>query len=106
MADSRCAAALRLIALSSRDLADSKAEFVAADSLLKLANANLKRERDLYKSKVTAKREYLAARQVQVEMSIKRKAAAQRTSTDRYLLSLMNKGQIFLINCQINPNLR
>ncbi len=69
-----------LATLSSRDLADAKAEFVAADSLLKLANTNLKREQDLYKSKVTAKREYLAARQVQAEMSIKRKAAEQRLS--------------------------
>lgn len=67
-----------LATLSSRDLADAKARFVAADSLLQLANANLKRERDLYKSKVTAKREYLAAKQVQAEMSINRKAAQQQ----------------------------
>ena len=67
-----------LATLSSRDLANAKAQFVAAESLLQLANANLKRERDLYKSKVTAKREYLAARQVQAEMSIKRKAAQQQ----------------------------
>jgi cobalt-zinc-cadmium efflux system membrane fusion protein len=82
-----------LATLSSRDLADAKAEFVAADSLLKLANANLKRERDLYKSKVTAKREYLAARQVQAEMSIKRKAAEQRLSaiglTEKSILSVL-----------------
>ena len=67
-----------LATLSSRDLADAKAEFVAADSLLKLANANLKRERDLYKGKITSQREYLTARQVQAEMAIKRKAAKQR----------------------------
>ncbi len=82
-----------LATLSSRDLADAKAEFVAADSLLKLANANLKRERELYRSKVTAKREYLAARQVQAEMSIKRKAAEQRLSaiglTDNAILSVL-----------------
>ncbi len=82
-----------LATLSSRDLADAKAEFVATDSLLKLANTNLKRERDLYKSKVTAKREYLAARQVQVEMSIKRKAAEQRLSaiglTEKAILSIL-----------------
>ncbi len=64
--------------LSSRELADAKAQFVAADSLLQLANANLTRERKLFKSKITAKREYLAARQTQAEMSIKRKAAKQR----------------------------
>jgi cobalt-zinc-cadmium efflux system membrane fusion protein len=32
----------------------------------------------LYKSKVTAKRKYLEARQVQAKMSIKHKAAKQR----------------------------
>ncbi len=83
-----------LATLSSRDLADAKAEFVAADSLLQLANTNLKRERNLYKSKVTAKREYLAARQVQAEMSIKRKAAEQRLSaiglTDKSILSVLH----------------
>jgi len=67
-----------LATLSSRELANAKAEFVAAESLLQLANTNLKRERDLYKSNITAKRNYLAARQVQAEMSIKRKAAEQR----------------------------
>lgn len=67
-----------LATLSSRDLANAKAEFVAADSLLQLANTNLKRERSLYNSKVTAKSEYLDAKQMQAEMSIKRKAAEQR----------------------------
>ncbi|OQK18287.1 hypothetical protein AU255_10810 [Methyloprofundus sedimenti] len=67
-----------LATLSSRELANAKAEFVAADSLLQLANTNLKRERELYKSNITAKRSYLVARQVQAEMSINRKAAEQR----------------------------
>lgn len=67
-----------LATLSSRDLADAKAEFVAADSLLKLANSTLIRERNLYKNKVTAKRNYLAARQSHIEISIRRKAAQQR----------------------------
>ena len=83
-----------LATLSSRDLADAKAQFVAADSLLQLANANLKRERDLYKSKVTAKREYLAAKQVQAEMSINRKAAQQRLLstglTEKSILSVLH----------------
>jgi membrane fusion protein, heavy metal efflux system len=67
-----------LATLSSRDLADAKAQFVAADSLRKLANANLQRERKLYQEKITAKREYLEARQAQAEMSVRRKAAKQR----------------------------
>ncbi len=67
-----------LAILSSRELADAKAQFVAMDSLMQLANANLTRERDLYRSNVTAKRKYLAARQAQMEASVKRKAAEQR----------------------------
>ncbi|GFO75238.1 membrane fusion protein, cobalt-zinc-cadmium efflux system [Bathymodiolus platifrons methanotrophic gill symbiont] len=67
-----------LATLSSRELANAKAEFVAGESLLQLANTNLKRERDLYKGNITAKRNYLAAQQVQTEMSIKRKVAEQR----------------------------
>lgn len=67
-----------LAVLSSRDLADAKAQFVAADSLLKLANSNLQRETKLYKEKITAKRNYFIAKQAQAEMSIKRKAAKQR----------------------------
>lgn len=83
-----------LVTLSSRDLAGIKAELVAADSLLKLANANLKREYDLYKSKVTAKREYLAAKQTQTEVSIKRHAAEQRLLaiglTEESILSVLH----------------
>ncbi len=66
-----------LAVLSSRDLADAKAQFVAADSLLKLANSNFRRETKLYKEKITAKRNYFTAQQAQAEMSIKRKAAEQ-----------------------------
>ncbi|HFD12256.1 MAG TPA: efflux RND transporter periplasmic adaptor subunit [Crenotrichaceae bacterium] len=67
-----------LAILSSRDLADAKAEFVAADSLLQLASTNLQRERKLYKEQITAKRNYYKAKQAHAEMSIKRKAAKQR----------------------------
>ncbi len=66
-----------LATLSSRELADAKAEYVAADSLMQLADANLKREQNLYKSKVTSRRKYLAAKQVHTEISIKRTAARQ-----------------------------
>ena len=67
-----------LAVLSSRELADAKAQFVAADSLLKLANSNLARERKLYKNKISSQRNYFTARQTQAEMAIKRKAAKQR----------------------------
>ena len=67
-----------LVTLSSRDLADAKAQYVATNSLLKLANASLKRESELFNKKVTAKRKYLEAKQVQTEISIKQNAAQQR----------------------------
>lgn len=67
-----------LATLSSYSLADAKAQLVSANSLLQLANTNLKREWGLYKTNVTSKRKYLAAKQNQAEMSIKHKAAQQR----------------------------
>ena len=67
-----------LATLSSRELAEAKAQLVAANSRLQLANANLKRERGLYQKKVTAEREYLEAKQMQTEASIELKSAKQR----------------------------
>lgn len=67
-----------LVTLSSRELADAKAQLVVTDSLWQQANTNLKREKNLYSSKVSSKRAYLAAKQVQAEMSVKRKAAKQQ----------------------------
>lgn len=67
-----------LALLSSRELANAKAEFVAADSLLKLANSNLYRDRELYQGKITSRRQYQAARQAQIEAAIRQKAAKQR----------------------------
>ncbi len=67
-----------LALLSSRELANAKAEFVAADSLLKLANSNLRRDKQLYQGKITSRRQYQAARQAQIEAAIRQKAAKQR----------------------------
>ncbi len=67
-----------LATLSSRELAETKAQLVAANSRLHLTNANLKRERELYQKKVTAEQEYLQAKQAQTEASIELKLAKQR----------------------------
>ncbi|WP_198246613.1 efflux RND transporter periplasmic adaptor subunit [methane-oxidizing endosymbiont of Gigantopelta aegis] len=67
-----------LAQLSSRELANAKAEFVATDSLLKLANSNLQRDRQLYRGKITSRRQYQAAKQAQIEAAIRQKAAKQR----------------------------
>jgi len=66
-----------LVTLSSRELANAKTKLVAANSLLRLADASLKRERELYKKKVTAKREYLEAKQAQTKAAIELKSAKQ-----------------------------
>ncbi len=80
-----------LALLSSRDLADAKAEFVAADSLLKLANSNLYRDRQLYQGKITSRRQYQAAKQAQVEAAIRQKAAKQRLQALGLSLDEINK---------------
>jgi len=81
-----------LATLSSRDLADAKAQYLAADSLFRLANENLKREQKLYKSQVSSKRIYLAAKQTQAEMSINRKAAQQRLKAIGFTKALSHNG--------------
>ncbi len=85
-----------LATLSSRDLADAKAQFVAANSLLQLANASLKRVQNLYHNKVTAKRELLIAQQTYAEMSINRQAAKQRLQaiglTDKGVSAVLKNG--------------
>ena len=67
-----------LATLSSRELAEAKAQLVAFSSRLRLADATLKREYGLYQKKVTAESEYLVAKQAQTEIAIERKTAQQR----------------------------
>lgn len=66
-----------LAIIVSRDLADAKAQFVAASSLLDLANATLSREKSLYEQQISAKRDYLVAKQAQAQMLAKYQAAKQ-----------------------------
>ncbi len=80
-----------LAQLSSRELANAKAEFVATDSLLKLANSNLQRDRQLYRGKITSRRQYQAAKQAQIEAAIRQKAAKQRLQALGLSLEEINK---------------
>lgn len=66
-----------LATIASRELANAKAQLIAAKSLLNLANTTLKRERSLYQQQITAKRDYLVAQQAQAEMSAKYQAEKQ-----------------------------
>jgi cobalt-zinc-cadmium efflux system membrane fusion protein len=64
--------------IESRDLADAKAEFLAARERNELARLNFTREERLWKKKVTSEQEYLDARQAQVEARIALRSAEQK----------------------------
>jgi cobalt-zinc-cadmium efflux system membrane fusion protein len=78
--------------IESRDLADAKAEFLAARERNELAQLNFTREERLWQKKITSEQEYLDARQVKVEARIELRSAEQKLHalgfTDDYLNNL------------------
>lgn len=64
--------------LESRELADAKAEYLAATERLKLARANFAREEKLYRKKVSAEQDFLDARQALAETRIALRSAEQK----------------------------
>ncbi|TYO95016.1 cobalt-zinc-cadmium efflux system membrane fusion protein [Geothermobacter ehrlichii] len=64
--------------LESRELADAKAEYLAARERLALAQANFSREERLWKKKISAEQEYLNARQALAEARINLRSAEQK----------------------------
>ena len=64
--------------LDSRDLADSKAAFLAAHERVELAQINFSREEDLWKQKISSEQEYLVAKQVLAETRIELRSAEQK----------------------------
>jgi membrane fusion protein, heavy metal efflux system len=70
-----------LAVLESRDMADAKAEFLAAWRAEELARSVLAREERLWKQKVTAEQDYLNARNAQQSAKIKLDFAHQRLHT-------------------------
>ncbi len=67
-----------LAVLSSRELAEARAGLLIAKSLLDLANANLARERRLYRKGITSKREFLKTQQEQIAAAVELDAARHR----------------------------
>lgn len=63
--------------LESRELASAQATFLAARERLALAKTTLEREEKLWKEKVSAEQEYLAARQAHAEAVIEMHSAEQ-----------------------------
>jgi cobalt-zinc-cadmium efflux system membrane fusion protein len=67
-----------LAVLESRELADAKAEFLAARERLTLAQATFEREEGLWEKKVSAEQDFLAARQSLAEARIALNSARQK----------------------------
>ncbi len=67
-----------LAILTSRELAAAKAALLIAKSRLDLANANLARERQLFRKGITSKRIFLETQQAQIAASVELDAAKHR----------------------------
>jgi cobalt-zinc-cadmium efflux system membrane fusion protein len=67
--------------LESSNLADTKAEFLAASERYDMAQLNLQREERLWQKKVSAEQEYLDARQYLAEIRIALRSAEQKLHT-------------------------
>lgn len=70
-----------MVVLDSRELAETKAAFLAARERLALAEDVLRREEYLWKQKISAEQDYLTARQAAAEARINAAAAAQQLRT-------------------------
>jgi cobalt-zinc-cadmium efflux system membrane fusion protein len=67
-----------LAVLESRDLADAKAAFLAANIRLGLADATFKREERLWRDKISSEQDYLDALNKRAEARIQYRAAEQK----------------------------
>jgi len=67
-----------LAVLSSRELADTKAAYLAATERLRMADATFAREERLWKGKISSEQDYLDARQKRAEGRIELRTAEQK----------------------------
>jgi len=67
-----------LAVLESRDLADTKAAYLAAVARLSLAQSNFTREESLRQGKITAEKDYLESKQLLTEAQIALRSAEQK----------------------------
>lgn len=64
--------------ISSRELADAKSDYLAASQRLEFARVALEREESLWKKKISAEQDYLAARRAFDESELQQELAAQK----------------------------
>lgn len=67
-----------LAVLDSRELAEMQRDFLAAKERLDLAETNFKRQEQLWQEKISAEKEFLAAKQALAEAKIEHRAASQK----------------------------
>lgn len=67
-----------LAVLESRELAELQREALAAKERLDLAEANFKRQEQLWQEKISAEKDYLSAKQALAEAKIEYRAASQK----------------------------
>lgn len=80
--------------LDSRELSDTKADFLAALERVALAETNFKREESLWLKKISSEQEYLETKQALAEVKIAKRSAEQKLHalgfSKRYLKDLSN----------------
>ncbi len=80
--------------LDSRELSDTKADFLAASERVGLAQSNFDREETLWKKKISSEQDYLEAKQALAEAKIARRSAEQKLHalgfSERYVKDLPN----------------
>ncbi|MBN2591379.1 MAG: efflux RND transporter periplasmic adaptor subunit [Sedimentisphaerales bacterium] len=67
-----------LAIIESRDLADDKAEYLAANERYKMAQLTFQREEKLWSDKISSEQEYLDSRQAFTEAGIEKRIAEQK----------------------------
>ncbi len=91
--------------LDSRELATTKAAYLAARERLSLAESTFKREEGLRDKKISAEKEYLAAKQALAEARIELRSAGQQLRalgfSDKYVMRLDSESDSSLTRYEI-----
>ena len=94
-----------LAVLESRELADAKADFLAARERLALAESNYSREKSLWESQITSEQEYLDARREFTEAKIELRSSEQKLRafglSERHVAGLTGDGDQVLTSYEV-----
>ncbi|MEZ4698471.1 MAG: efflux RND transporter periplasmic adaptor subunit [Rhodothermales bacterium] len=94
-----------LAVLDSRDLADTKSNYLASLERLDLAKATFSREEGLFQKKISSEQEYLQARQELAETQINLRSARQKLLAlgldEEYILKLPEQAEHGLVHYEL-----